>query len=106
MKNERYLQENSLLSQPPSTPNSRCSSVQNMDTNTSDSSVGVIAPSKTPTSVSNYTQPIGAPSQVSHQGNVMPGYPPQQPPQSQQSLHNSSGYVLTSRISIKSLEKF
>lgn len=93
MKNERYLQENSLVPQPPSTPNSRCSSVQNMDSNTNDSSVGiVIAPSKTPTSVNNsYMQPIGAQSQVTNQGNVMPGYPPQQPPQSQQSLHSSSG---------------
>ncbi len=85
------LQETNIVPQPASTPNSRCSSVQNMDNNTNDSvSAGIVA-SKTPTTVSNYIQPIGTPSQVTNQGNAMPGYPPQQPPQSQQSLLNSSG---------------
>lgn len=82
------MQETTLVPQPSSTPNSRCSSVQNLDSNTSDS----LPPSKTPTTVNNYIQPIGTPSQVTNQGNAMPGYPPPQPPQSQQSLHNSSGY--------------
>ena len=84
-------QETTLVPQPSSTPNSRCSSVQNLDNNTSDSVSGGIPPSKTPTTANNYIQPIGTPSQVNNQGNAMPGYPPPQPPQSQQSLHNSSG---------------
>lgn len=81
------FQETNLIPQPPSTPNSRCSSVQNLENNGNDA---VIPPSKTPTTINSYVQPIGTPSQVSNQGNAMPGYP-QQPPQSQQSLHNSSG---------------
>lgn len=39
-----------------------------------------------------YTNPP-TPTTPSNQGNAMPGYPLQMPPQSAQSLHNSSGYV-------------
>ncbi|XKL61353.1 hypothetical protein PGB90_008410 [Kerria lacca] len=84
-------QESTLVPQPSTTPNSRCSSVQNLDNNTSDSVNTGIVTSKTPTTANSYIQSIGTSNQVTNQGNAMPGYPLQQPPQSQQSLHNSSG---------------
>lgn len=84
------LQEVSMAPPQSTTPSSRCSSVH-MESSSADT-VG----NKTPTSYSgppsnSTAQAVTVPA--NNPGNVMPGYPPPQPPQLQQSLHNSSGYV-------------
>lgn len=90
---KKYICYNFFVSQdvnmapPPSTtPSSRCSSVH-LENNTD--SVG----NKTPNNYSNTGNATAQPVTVSdnNSGNAMPGYLPQQPPQLQQSSHNSSG---------------
>lgn len=68
-----YLQQDVMAPPTSSTPTSRCGSAQ-LENNTE----------------GKYTNP-STPTTPINQGNGMPGYPHQIPPQSPQSSHNSSG---------------